>query len=285
MDLSLTGKTIAKLRKSAGLTQASLAEKLGVTDKAISKWERGIACPDVSLWNKLSILLDTDIESLIYGHEGNSDWIGVLYFNNNISASTIIYDKPLLHYLLSQFLLVGINTIYIVGECAPINISGINITVTSELNQKFTSNIFCIYGNCFIYGPNLTKHFKRAMSRKSQVTAIVSMKGKGSVPISVDQNRIIGKVEHYTSNQYYVEPFIFYPQNKFVEDFKGNYVGMNAETMARGMAIFNIDSFDAANEMANFVRIMENLNGEKIGDINEILKRRGLLNSFDIEKF
>ena len=53
MDLSKTGKTIAKLRRSAGFTQASLAEKLGISDKAVSKWERGIACPDVSLWNKL----------------------------------------------------------------------------------------------------------------------------------------------------------------------------------------------------------------------------------------
>lgn len=43
MDLNLTGKTIAKLRKSVGFTQASLAEKLGVSDKAVSKWERGVS--------------------------------------------------------------------------------------------------------------------------------------------------------------------------------------------------------------------------------------------------
>lgn len=41
MNLKLTGKTIAQLRKAAGFTQASLAEKLGISDKAISKWERG----------------------------------------------------------------------------------------------------------------------------------------------------------------------------------------------------------------------------------------------------
>ena len=61
MDLSSSGKTIAKLRKSAGFTQASLAERLGISDKAVSKWERGMSFPDTSLLNRLCILLDTDI--------------------------------------------------------------------------------------------------------------------------------------------------------------------------------------------------------------------------------
>ena len=101
MDLSKTGKTIAKLRRSAGFTQASLAEKLGISDKAVSKWERGIACPDVSLWNKLSILLDTDIESLIYGHEIGNKWHGALILDDKVPASTMVYNKPMLHYLIS----------------------------------------------------------------------------------------------------------------------------------------------------------------------------------------
>lgn len=65
MDLSSSGKTIAKLRKSAGFTQASLAERLGISDKAVSKWERGMSFPDTSLLNRLCILLDTDIESIL----------------------------------------------------------------------------------------------------------------------------------------------------------------------------------------------------------------------------
>lgn len=74
MNAMKTYQTIVSLRKAQGYTQASLAEKLGVSDKAVSKWERGVACPDVALWNQLSILLDTDIESLIYGHEDKSEW-------------------------------------------------------------------------------------------------------------------------------------------------------------------------------------------------------------------
>lgn len=43
MDQIKTGQTIAHLRKESGLTQAELAEKLGVSDKAVSKWERGVS--------------------------------------------------------------------------------------------------------------------------------------------------------------------------------------------------------------------------------------------------
>ena len=43
------GRFIAECRKKANLTQLQLAEKLGITDKAVSKWERGVAMPDTSI--------------------------------------------------------------------------------------------------------------------------------------------------------------------------------------------------------------------------------------------
>ena len=49
MDQLKIGKFIAECRKQKNLTQMQLAEKLGITDKAISKWERGIAMPDSSI--------------------------------------------------------------------------------------------------------------------------------------------------------------------------------------------------------------------------------------------
>jgi len=285
MNPSLTGKTIAKLRKQVGLTQASLAQKMGVSDKAVSKWERGLSCPDVSLWNSLSIILDTDIESLLYGDEGKNNWIGVLFLDDSVNPDTLIFDKPLIYYLLSQFLLVGINKIYIIGKCEPIDLPNVDIVVLSELNHQFTSNVFCIYGNHFIYGPNLTKHFKRAMSRKDKVTAIVSMKGKGNKPVFIDQNRVIKQSKELLDNQYYVEPYVFYPCGHFSNKDNLNYIGMNAETMVRGMAIFNVNNFNTVNEMSNYIRIMQQLNGEKIGDLLEILRRRGIDNLIDVNKF
>ncbi len=65
MDNNKIGKNIAHLRKEKGLTQQELGSKLFVTDKAVSKWERGLSLPDITLLEKLAIELDTDIYSIL----------------------------------------------------------------------------------------------------------------------------------------------------------------------------------------------------------------------------
>lgn len=274
MDLSKTGKTIAKLRRSAGFTQASLAEKLGISDKAVSKWERGIAFPDTSILNELCILLDTDMESILYGHEQSNHWIGVLVLDNAIPADTIVYNKPLIHYLIAQFLLVGIKEIKVIGKCSPIQLGGVKIAVTPELNQRFTENLFVIYGNQFIYGPNLTKHFMRAMSRDG-ITVIAAMKAKGDYGLSVDSNRRAILSDEHSINKYYALPYVFDSKNREVDCFD-NVIShrVNAETMVRGMIHFNLNSFETVYQMAGFVKMMEENTGEKIADLEEIIKRR-----------
>lgn len=67
MDLSKTGKLIAKLRREKGLTQQAVAEKLGITPKTVSKWETGHGFPDVSLIGKLSEVFGVDISGLLVG--------------------------------------------------------------------------------------------------------------------------------------------------------------------------------------------------------------------------
>ena len=61
------GKFIAECRKKANLTQAQLAEKLNITDKAISKWERGIAMPDASIMVELCDILGISVNELLVG--------------------------------------------------------------------------------------------------------------------------------------------------------------------------------------------------------------------------
>lgn len=58
---------ISELRKEKKLTQKELAEQLGVTDKAVSKWERGLSYPDISLLPKLSYVLGITISELLNG--------------------------------------------------------------------------------------------------------------------------------------------------------------------------------------------------------------------------
>ena len=59
MNAVYTGKKIAELRKARGLTQKELAVQIHVTDKAVSKWERGINFPDLGLMENLADILDT----------------------------------------------------------------------------------------------------------------------------------------------------------------------------------------------------------------------------------
>ena len=59
------GEMISSLRKERNMTQNDLAEKMNVTDKAVSKWERNLSCPDVNSIPKLAEILGVSVEELI----------------------------------------------------------------------------------------------------------------------------------------------------------------------------------------------------------------------------
>ena len=59
------GTVIAELRKQHGMTQLELAEKMGVTDKAVSKWERDLSCPDINSLPTLAEVLGVSVEELM----------------------------------------------------------------------------------------------------------------------------------------------------------------------------------------------------------------------------
>ncbi len=84
MNVEKIGRTIKELRLRAGYTQAELAECLNITDKAVSRWERCLGIPDVSLLAKLCNVLDTDIENLLEGNIAflRPAWRGVLLQKN-----------------------------------------------------------------------------------------------------------------------------------------------------------------------------------------------------------
>ena len=73
MDQSKIGKFIAECRKEKELTQMQLAEKLGITDKAISKWERGIAMPDTAIMLELCDILGISVNELLSGERLNME--------------------------------------------------------------------------------------------------------------------------------------------------------------------------------------------------------------------
>ena len=80
MDTYITGQTIKNLREKKGFTQAELADKLGVTDKAISKWETAKGLPDITLIEPLAKALAVSVMELMTGNA---------VVNKNISSNIL----------------------------------------------------------------------------------------------------------------------------------------------------------------------------------------------------
>lgn len=64
MNNKTLGEMISSLRKEKGMTQSELAEKMNVTDKAVSKWERNLSCPDVNTIPKLAEIFGISVDEL-----------------------------------------------------------------------------------------------------------------------------------------------------------------------------------------------------------------------------
>lgn len=67
MDCGKVGALLCALRRERGMTQRQVAARLNVSDKAVSKWERGLGCPDVSLLRELAALFGVPVEQILEG--------------------------------------------------------------------------------------------------------------------------------------------------------------------------------------------------------------------------
>ena len=85
MDQIKIGRFIAECRKKVSLTQMQLAEKLGITDKAVSKWERGVAMPDTSIMLKLCDIFGISVNELLCGEKIDME-------NNNQKNEQLMLD-------------------------------------------------------------------------------------------------------------------------------------------------------------------------------------------------
>ena len=73
MEPQKTGKLINYLRSKKSLTQKQLADALNVTDKAVSKWERGLSFPDISMLEPIAETLDISIMEILAGEKKSAD--------------------------------------------------------------------------------------------------------------------------------------------------------------------------------------------------------------------
>ena len=129
MNAQKTGLLIYEMRTRKALTQKELAEKCNVTDKAVSKWERGEGCPDVTVLPKLAEIFGIEVESLMKGE---------IPLSQDVSGKTItIYDfkRP------DRYSREMQHVIWMLAEdiC-----QAINKEYSIILNERFESELFCV---------------------------------------------------------------------------------------------------------------------------------------------
>jgi len=142
MDQMHIGKFIAKMRKEKNLTQEQLAEKLGITKNAVSKWERGISLMDMSLLKPLSSLLDVEVIDILSGEvidKNNKSkqyekMILELFNNTNLNKKKIIKQ----YYLFEAIILTLTLTIVILSHNEIVTLLTIVLmVVASSFNMAF----------------------------------------------------------------------------------------------------------------------------------------------------
>ena len=117
MDLVKIGKYIAGKRKNLGLTQKQLAEKIGMSDKSVSKWERGVCLPDVSLYFDLCSLLGISVNEFLAGEDIVHENIEKKSEENIISVVTDSKRKQKsLKYIICALLVISIVTTGVIGN-------------------------------------------------------------------------------------------------------------------------------------------------------------------------
>lgn len=136
MNYKEIGLFICNRRKKLNMTQKELASKLNVTDKAVSKWERGLGCPDVSILELLSNILDVSILELLKGRKIEGEVIPVTeaddYIKNTIHYSKSSFEQKLLNLL--TILIIGITSFIVI-----ININHI-IYLNKEYEYDFSND-------------------------------------------------------------------------------------------------------------------------------------------------
>lgn len=117
MDLIKIGKYIAEKRKALGLTQKQLAEQLGMSDKSVSKWERGICLPDVSVYMELCGILGISMNEFLAGEDISEENIVKIAEDNLIQVAKDSKEKQKnLKVIIAVMLLITVLTVSVLGS-------------------------------------------------------------------------------------------------------------------------------------------------------------------------
>lgn len=132
MDCCKIGRFIYEMRLRNGLTQRELADKLNITDRAVSKWERGLGVPDVSLLNELSLILGVSVSEILDG-ERNSTESGILSKRVSRLILTLVFLVVMTFFILCLYFVVNFELIFVIFSGLFI---GVLLFLTGCKNEK-----------------------------------------------------------------------------------------------------------------------------------------------------
>ena len=199
MNYEKIGEFIAVKRKEKSLTQAELAKKLGVTDKAVSKWERGLGCPDISILEILAKELDVSVLELLKGRKIENEVIKVTeaddYVKDTFKVSKNLFNKELKKKI--STILMSISVFLIIIMCV------FNINTYRTLTKKESLDFSDMYEEDEWEKPNTSLYDKR---EKLKEYANAIEKNKGSLT-SEEQEILVSALNGLY--KYYNEASIF----------------------------------------------------------------------------
>lgn len=143
MDNNKIGKFICTLRKSKGLTQQQLGDKLFVTDKAVSKWERGLSLPDITIIDALAQELGVDVSEILNGEKGKKENINIEEEINK--AIKEIEDKKILKQqqlkkIITKYLIIVLSFLFFIGLILTLHYRKYHPNIIKEGDNNYILN-------------------------------------------------------------------------------------------------------------------------------------------------
>ena len=114
MDSQKFGTFIAQCRKDKKMTQSDLAAKLNVTDKAISRWERGVGFPDINTIEPLAAALDVSVAELMKSERIDESEMSIAMNNEIVNNALNFAEKQIQQERKNVFLIIGCLTVAII---------------------------------------------------------------------------------------------------------------------------------------------------------------------------
>ena len=147
MDNERMGGFIAEQRKAKGMTQLDLANKLHITDKAISKWERGLSSPDVGLLSQLADILGVSVGDLLKGERTDDAEANAVSSVNevlNYAEKTVQKKYSTIKLVLS----LGFTALLLIGIIA---CAIVDVTITNSFTWSLYPISSIIFAWCVLF--------------------------------------------------------------------------------------------------------------------------------------